>query len=310
MLRDVFSDDPRESSASPSRSSDRQSTPSTVSATGPEDQRATAPRCRPTERTAGPARPPETLDTPRAHYLGDRAFFLRDSELHTLAEIGAFRAVAADDLARLSYGGDSHRMERETLRLKQQSLLTEKVVRADRKHALRLFAVTKKGARLAKQSSGFPEGQVFHHGFVKSREAKHDADLYRMYHAEAERIAQAGGRITRIVLDYELKRTLNRELASLETELLSSETRERLAERHGLTIVDGKIPVPDMRIEYDSAELERQHLDLELATRNYRPRALAEKAKAGFSFYAPREDAPRLRRVLDQREITAEILSL
>jgi hypothetical protein len=65
-----------------------------------------------------------------------------------------------------------------------------------------------------------------------------------------------------------------------------------------------------MRIEYDSAELERKHLDLELATRNHRPRALAEKAKAGFSFYALREDASRLRRVFDEREITAEILSL
>jgi hypothetical protein len=56
--------------------------------------------------------------------------------------------------------------------------------------------------------------------------------------------------------------------------------------------------------------MERQHLDLELATRNYRPRALAEKAKAGFSLYARREDASRLRRVLDESEITARILSL
>ena len=50
--------------------------------------------------------------------------------------------------------------------------------------------------------------------------------------------------------------------------------------------------------------------DLELVTRNYRPQALVEKAKAGFSLYARREDASRLRRVLDEREITAEILSL
>ena len=56
--------------------------------------------------------------------------------------------------------------------------------------------------------------------------------------------------------------------------------------------------------------MEHKHLHLELATRNYRPGALAQKAKAGFSLYAPREDAARLRRVLDEREITAEILSL
>ena len=68
--------------------------------------------------------------------------------------------------------------------------------------------------------------------------------------------------------------------------------------------------MPDLRIEYETAEMDRKHVDLELTTRNYRPRAMAEKAKAGFSLYAPREDASRLRRILDQREITAEILSL
>jgi len=51
-------------------------------------------------------------------------------------------------------------------------------------------------------------------------------------------------------------------------------------------------------------------VDLELATRDYRPRAMAAKAAAGFSMYARSEDASRLRRVLDEREITAEILTL
>ena len=50
--------------------------------------------------------------------------------------------------------------------------------------------------------------------------------------------------------------------------------------------------------------------NLELATRNYRPRALAQKAKAGFSIYAPREDVSKLRRILDESELTARIFSL
>jgi len=235
---------------------------------------------------------------------------LRDSELQTLIEVGTFRAVAAIDLASISYGGDTRRMEREIRRLKEQSFVSEKVLRADRNHVIRLFALTKKGARLARSSGAVPEDQVIYHGFVKPREAKHDADLYRLYQAQAERIAAAGGRVARVILDYELKRNLNRELASLAPEEQSEEVRERIAERHGLSLVNGKIPVPDMRLEYDSAEMERKHLDLELATRNYRPRALAEKAKAGFSLYALREDASRLRRILDEKEITQEIFSL
>jgi hypothetical protein len=311
MPRDIFSDDPRESNERESLSSDPRST------SRPAMQRSQSAESRlnealqpVVERFAVPARQPEALDAQRAHYLGDRAYFLRDSELRTLGEIGTFRTVAAADLARLGYGGDTQRMEREIRRLKEQSLISEKVLRADRKHTIRLFALTKKGLRLARKYPGVPEEQVLFHGFVKPREAKHDADLYRLYYAQAERIAQTGGRVTRVLLDYELKRDLNRELASLPPEEQSDEARQSIAERHGLALVDGKIPVPDMRIEYDTAEMERARLDLELATRNYRPRALAEKARAGFSFYALREDVSRLRRVLDEREITAEILSL
>ncbi len=71
-----------------------------------------------------------------------------------------------------------------------------------------------------------------------------------------------------------------------------------------------KIPVPDLRIEYETRDGEMARVDLELATEHYRPGQLAEKVRAGFSLYASRSDADRLRRVLDQRELTAEILNL
>jgi hypothetical protein len=74
--------------------------------------------------------------------------------------------------------------------------------------------------------------------------------------------------------------------------------------------VNGKIPLPDMRIEYQTAELELRRVDLELATRHYRPRGVAEKAKAGFSLYSRPEDVSRLRRILDEQELTARILAL
>ena len=72
----------------------------------------------------------------------------------------------------------------------------------------------------------------------------------------------------------------------------------------------GQIPVPDIRIEFEARDGERARVDLELATSHYRGRNLAEKVRAGFSIYAHGEDASKLRRVLDQRELTAEILSL
>jgi hypothetical protein len=261
-------------------------------------------------RSARHERVPESFDSPRAHYTRDRTYFLRDSELQTLAEVGTFRVIAASDLAHLSYGGDTARMEREIRRLKQQSLVSEKPGPGERNKPSRLLVLTKRGSRIVRKSGRVPDQQAIYHGFRKPRETKHDADLYRLYQAEVARIESSGGRPTRVVLDYELKRNLNRDLEKLGTENRSPGALEQIAERHGLSVVDGKIPVPDLRIEYETVGMEPKHLDLELATRNYRPRALAEKAKAGFSLYARREDASRLRRALDEREITAAILSL
>jgi hypothetical protein len=270
----------------------------------PEDSPRTADRSEKSQRL------PEALDLPRAHYIGGRAYFVRDSELKTLAEVGTFRVVAASDLARVSYGGDASRMEREIRRLRQQALLSEKRGAGDRNKSLRLLALTKQGRRVVRKSGRVADEQAIYHGFAKPREATHDADLYRLYQQQLERIESAGGHVTRVVLDYELKRNLNRDLEALHEAGRSPEALEQIAGRHGLSVVHGKIPVPDLRVEYETAEMDRQHLDLELATRNYRPRALAEKVKAGFSLYARHQDVSRLRRVLDERQITATILPL
>ena len=253
---------------------------------------------------------PERLDFPRAYYLRDRAYLLRESEVRTLAELGRFRIVAPTDLAKQNYDGDAARMERDLRRLERQGLVTEKTLEISGRKTLRVAALTKSGKKVLRATDHLPEDQTIYDGIAKPREAKHDADLYRMYHKEAERIEREGGRPVRVLLDYELKRDLNRDLAKLEAEKDNQDAKERIAERHGLRTVDGKIPVPDMRIEYETADLELRQRDLELATHHYRPQGLAEKAKAGFSFYSQVEDAPRLRRALDNHDITGEILAL
>ena len=310
MSRDAFSHDPR----TPEKALDRSASPKNGRVFDASHELETPPAA-PGSGSSGSRlhatiRKPEALDSTRARFLGKRTYFLRESELQTLIEVGTFRAVAATDLGRIGYGGDTERLEREIRRLRSQSLVAEKVVRDRRNKTVRLFALTRQGARLARSSGAVPEGHTIYDGFVKPREAKHDADLYRLYHAHAEKIEQDGGRVTRVILDYELKRAVNRDFSALTPELQTEEAREQIAQRHGLAFINGKIPIPDMRVEYDTADLEQRHVDLELATRSYRPRALAEKAKAGFSLYSRREDASRLRRVMDEREITAEILSL
>ena len=75
-------------------------------------------------------------------------------------------------------------------------------------------------------------------------------------------------------------------------------------------MVDGKVSLPDLRIEYTNEEMEVARVDLELATDHYHAGHPAEKARAGFQIYARSEDVAGLRRVRDEREIMTAILSL
>ncbi len=114
----------------------------------------------------------------------------------------------------------------------------------------------------------------------------------------------------RVVLDYELKRKVNRDLMRLGREKDDPARKQEVAERYGLRAVHGRIPVPDMQIEYEMPEQGIARVNLELTTGDYRPRQLAEKARAGFTMYSHRDDASRVHRILNDRELTAEILSL
>jgi hypothetical protein len=86
--------------------------------------------------------------------------------------------------------------------------------------------------------------------------------------------------------------------------------REQVVESYHLTVVHGKIPIPDLRIEYADQEMMAQHQDLELATDHYRPQGLAEKARAGFQIYARSGETERLRRIRDDLELSAAIYRL
>jgi hypothetical protein len=314
MSRDAFSYDPQDAGdvrgTSPRRPA-RQHTPGPSDTAGGRDQatEASGRGASPQVREQHSSRD-DRSESRRAYYVRDRAYLLRESEMHSLTEIGKFRVIAVPDLAKYAYAGNRERMKKDIRALARQSLVREKTLEISRKKTLRVVTLTKAGHRVLKNSNHVPDNQPVYHGLLKPREVKHDADLYRLYQKEATRIERAGDRPVRVLLDYELKRNLNRDLALLGPEKDNPDRKNQIAEKHGLQLVNGKIPVPDLRVEYETPELELRHVDLELATRDYRPRAIAEKAAAGFSLYGRSEDASRLRRVLDEREITAGILTL
>jgi len=242
--------------------------------------------------------------------LRSRTYRLRNSEIATMVELGKFRAVAREDLVEFAYGGKDDRMRPDVENLIRQGLVEMKSIPHEEMGSRQLLTLTKKGHRFLTQTQSAGKGQAVYHGFTKPREAHHDADLYRLYQKASAKIEGQGGRNLRVVLDYELKKRLYHDLAKLGKDRNSADGKHAIAERHGLQVVREKIPVPDVRIEYETRDGERARVDLELATGHYRGRNLVEKVLAGFALYAHADDVSKLRRILDQRELTAEILSL
>src|SRR5262249_46518528 len=110
--------------------------------------------------------------------------------------------------------------------------------------------------------------QVMYSGMVKKRELRHDAAIYDVYQKEAHKICKSGGTPRRVVLDFELKKDVNRQLAKIQ-DLPAAERerhREEIAAAQGLKIVNQKIQFPDGRVEYESKEQEQCKVDLECVT--------------------------------------------
>jgi hypothetical protein len=272
----------------------------------PKIDRGSAER-RPQPRSAPEPSPPNIPLEGSRVLIEDcgRGYNLRDSEIRTLADIGKFRVVATADLTHLAYQGRSEQAQQDLQSLLRQGLVRKGTFAGPEQTPRELLTLTERGCRLLRETHTIPKNQAIYYGFVKRRDANHDADLYKLYSKELLRVVNEGGRNPRVVLDVELKRKINQDIAKL-----GRDARPEIARHHGLRVVRDGIPVPDVRIEYEQPNGEMARLDLELVTEHYRGRSIATKVKAGFSLYTPRGEADRLRRVLDDHELTAEIFSL
>jgi hypothetical protein len=244
-------------------------------------------------------------DTRSVYYTRSRGYRLRRSEIGTLADLGKFRVIGTADFARHAYEGQPDDMADDIRNLVRQGLIRKKTFEGPDSNPRELLALTQEGNRLLRANRFLPEGQATYSGFVKPKEANHDADIYRLYQKEVAKILDQGGKNPRVVLDFELKKSVNRDFAKFGTE-----SRNQIAARNGLPVVRGRVAIPDLRIEYETPEGETARVDLELATEHYRPKQLADKARAGFSIYIPLSGRDHLHRVLEQQELTAVILTL
>lgn len=215
-----------------------------------------------------------------------REYRLRDSESRTLATVGAFRVVRADDLQPLRSSRDAWTGDLRTLA--DQGLVQLRTVEVN--HRSTAVAVLTRAGKDVLDAHHRPDAgrpQTFYAGLVKPREIAHDSQVYRLYQAEADRIEADGGRVSRVVLDYELKRDyqtfLNR--PDRPTDAYRDDDVAAFAAASGLPIIDGHLELPDLRIEFETADGRLEYRDVELVTEHYSRSQLGGKRAAGFAMY-------------------------
>jgi hypothetical protein len=237
-------------------------------------------------------------------------YSLRQSELYTLAEAGKFRAITLENLSRYLYSGNAEVMESDLRHLLRRQLIRLRSVRFE--GTIRVVTLTGRGARVVRQAFKGAAPQEIYAGLKKPRELRHDAALYEIYQAKAQEIMETGGKIKRVVLDYELKKKLNREMKNSGSLSPSEQQKlkEEIARKHSVAVVEGRFVVPDVRVEYQDREGNEAGVDLEYLTETYRHGDISSKARAGFHLYAPHDQASRVHRVIDQHHILAEILTI
>lgn len=233
---------------------------------------------------------PRGLEREHVHYHG-HDYTLRGSETRTLASVGAFRVVPAHDL-RDKFDKPLDPRHGELWHLRDSGLV--ETVRLDRDTSA--VTLTKEGRELleaSRRDADSPDRQTFNHGVQKPRELKHDAEVYRAYIEEAERLHDIDANIHRVVLENELKAEYQEFLQERNRDRDDSDGRpdrdpleiQDWAREHNLPCDDqGHVQFPDVRVEYDIDG--RDHtLDIEVMTPHYRGMHAAAKSGSGFTLY-------------------------
>ena len=201
----------------------------------------------------------------------DRSFRLNPEEMKLLTTVGSFRTVAIRDLPKV-----------ELANLLRSQLMEKKTVYPRRNgQPLEVLVLTERGRNLLKNQQPLADRQRYYARLAKPNEIEHDAAIYRAFLKAKEQIEGRGGTVNRIVLDYELKSIINREMNGSGPGS-AAEKRRALAVDLDLKIVNDKLPLPDLRVEFTDAEGRDQHEDLEVVTRHYKAAHLAGKSAAGF----------------------------
>lgn len=239
------------------------------------------------------------LDLPRGSSrervrVNDKEYRLSGDDVHVLATVGAFRVVPAGDL-RDPNPRTPTRPARDLERLRDLGLVQTipYVVGHTRTNLVTLTGRGRDVLEGARRAGAGGDRQTFHVGITKPRELAHDSRVYSAYAKAAERLAERGEPVRRVVLEEELKREYQRFLQAEnragrergDTPDERAQAVARWAQEHQLPYDDGHVQFPDARIEYETRDGRRAVEDIEVVTPHYRGAHAAAKVRAGFTRY-------------------------
>lgn len=211
-------------------------------------------------------------------------------QTETMREIGRFRLINLEHLAAHRYDGRESDL-REDLANLRSLVETRTVIDRKANRTIEVAVLTAKGKSMLKsdhREQSFYNGRALFDRFVRPREVFHDAMIYPAYQDAAKRLEAKGATVDRIVLDHELKGLKARETnkprpGRKENGPLTRAEQDAIARGLQLKVINGKVHIPDLRIEYTDKDGEAKILDLEITTSSYRGAAKAAKAAAGFA---------------------------
>ena len=223
----------------------------------------------------------------------DHVYEIDGDESRALATVGAFRVITESNLHDIR--DDSKSSRRSLKHLESEGLIRTSPLSADD----RAVVLTERGRdvleanRFPREERSWEPRQTFYAGLRKPRELTHDTQVYRAYQRAEERVRDQGGRVRRVVLDYELKRDYQRFLHERNRGRKDCDGRPdrepeeiaRWAREHSLPYDDGHVRFPDARIEYEDRDGLRRHEDLEVVTPHYRGAHAGAAASSGFTCY-------------------------
>src|SRR5438128_185731 len=158
------------------------------------------------------------------------------------------------------------------------------------------------GGQDAREDGRWPERERSHDprdaftrglNLPRGRELEHDLQVYRAYERAAERLAERGAQIERVMLDHELKREYQSWLHERDHERAdydghpdrTDEEIREWAHEHDLPYFDEEVHFPDLRIEYRDQDGREDHEDIGVTTEHYRGAHAASVSQSGFSCY-------------------------